>query len=985
MASIKKLLGVITNIDDFCLSVSLPDNRHARVPINEISDAYTSILNDIVENNADQNSVSSLAELYKVGRFVLCATNPDTSNQAHEISMRPADVNRGITKQILSEDVPIYVSIASLEDHGYQLETGIKGASLFLDSKSAKRKYSFGENFFVKIKSDQDKNASLSSKTVNFALLYPGLIFSSKIFSQDKEGLTTRIGSMDVEVPFLHLPPEFQASKSSIKARIYQVDIDNKHILASLLPHIVENRVTKSEKQIIPGTKLDACKLERNLKNKVIFSQDEKRIVVKKSLINKDYVGDLTENRDFECRVIGYSVFDSYYVGNMQKNVLSNDYLALSTVRPGDVLTATYKEMRENGAIFQIGDNISAFVPILHFSDVPLKNPDKIFSQKSKFKCMVLTPSKSGRGLQVTLRTSLVHSVVPVLGSKDHDPSKNFITVMGYVVHRSEKGILLAGCANATGYVLARELGLDSTNGNSWFKEGLFEVGSVLKCRVISLKSTNPNPFFYLSLDLKSETMKSDQSQVGLVCKCTVKCVTDTGLKVSLKLDKKTAQEAILPFSFYSDSHREYGVLVKFPSGVIALAPYRWLADKVMKLDDEQDNLAYWKERLPIGLTVEAKIMQIDLMKRYLVSLTCRDLYQSSSTDRSDLMSLLARNCFKRSQALCYKVLGLKTGAKVAFIAKNGPVEGSLEGQIKIGKHTWKARMNAHFLEGAKAPRKEIDCQVIALENEMATVVPWQNSEADTPPEGEMLKATIVYVNADLTMVKLPKPFSSIGLLSRRCCPNQWENNPILTEASATEVGDELQVKVLDPVTDSVFMCQLYKEEEEEAKKTDKQLHKGAKISLDELTLFSINDTTLLLRRGTQRFSLHVTDFSQDLDTCLKLFNESPIPGSLMSQIVRDLKYALVIDVPPKNSTIPLTLAKSLKLAVGQLVLGDVVKSSTDSHQMVVNLPNKNKGLIHKIFCENNQLPKSHLTQFRIIDRLQNGTFVLSKLDAHWL
>ncbi|VDP98186.1 unnamed protein product, partial [Trichobilharzia regenti] len=76
-------------------------------------------------------------------------------------------------------------------------------------------------------------------------------------------------------------------------------------------------------------------------------------------------------------------------------------------------------------------------------------------------------------------------------------------------------------------------------------------------------------------------------------------------------------------FAWVSD-HRDYGVLVNFPSGVRGLAPKHLLSEHHFPADSD------WKQLFPIHATVIAKIVEVDKQKhRCLISLKMFDIYNA--------------------------------------------------------------------------------------------------------------------------------------------------------------------------------------------------------------------------------------------------------------------------------------------------------------------------------------------------------------------
>ena len=82
-----------------------------------------------------------------------------------------------------------------------------------------------------------------------------------------------------------------------------------------------------------------------------------------------------------------------------------------------------------------------AFIPAMHMSDVPLKNPEKKFKVGDKVKCRVLRVDPEKRKVHLTAKNILVSEDYPIVSNYDQQHVGK--VTEGVVVSLSTEGILL--------------------------------------------------------------------------------------------------------------------------------------------------------------------------------------------------------------------------------------------------------------------------------------------------------------------------------------------------------------------------------------------------------------------------------------------------------------------------------------------------------------------------------------------------------------
>jgi rRNA biogenesis protein RRP5 len=106
-------LGCISHINELDLFVSLPHQLVGVVPITEISDAITAIVEKVANEDEDEDmeeeatALPNLADLFRVGQWVRCkVTSIQTDGKKIiELSLKPSLVNEDIIKVDITSGV----------------------------------------------------------------------------------------------------------------------------------------------------------------------------------------------------------------------------------------------------------------------------------------------------------------------------------------------------------------------------------------------------------------------------------------------------------------------------------------------------------------------------------------------------------------------------------------------------------------------------------------------------------------------------------------------------------------------------------------------------------------------------------------------------------------------------------------------------------------------------------------------------------------
>ncbi|CAE6393843.1 unnamed protein product [Rhizoctonia solani] len=621
----QRLLGVITSILPLALIVSLPNQLMGHVPIVNISSQLTSRLESTPSNSSsaeeseddEDDGVPSLSHMFRPGQYVSCTVKQvrpasstidfgakprDEEEKAArrvELSIRPDEVNVGVTAGDLRVGFYITGAIQSIEDHGYVVDLGISELSGFIPykdkSKPDTKRLSVGQvvtSTVVKLsenkrlctlstKSDAIRSASLTEATSAHALL-PGALVSALVTAVVPSGLNLQVlGYFGGTIELFHLPGGTESIKEGdkVKARVLW-DIPGSsppRFALSLLPHVIQltsasiqpappKESKKSKKKAEPtsedapvlreaypvGMLLEAVKVTRVESEWGLVCEvaDGVGAFVHISQISDSLVPQLSSvsgawriGSSHRARVIGYHALDGLLLLSLKPSVLELEYLQVADVEVGKTLKGTIVRLRETGLVVALSDKVTGLVTPLHYADIKLKHPERKFKEGSTVKCKVLSVNPERSRILLTLKKSLLDSTLPILAT--FDDAKVGMVTPGVVQRIEERFVILEYYGGVRALVPLNELTDTQTSSTS----GLFTIGQVVKSRITSIDKEQHRltasirqaaPSFQGPVDISNV-------QVGSTVSGTVSAVHEEN--VVLGLEKPEGGRALLSVS----------------------------------------------------------------------------------------------------------------------------------------------------------------------------------------------------------------------------------------------------------------------------------------------------------------------------------------------------------------------------------------------------------------------------------------------------
>ncbi|KAJ3219810.1 Protein RRP5, partial [Clydaea vesicula] len=570
------LLGVVKEINDLDLVISLPNQLTGFVAITEISDFITEKVENAakIEEEEDlEDSIPDLRELFEVGEYVVCAIinleNTTAAKKRVELSLNPKIVNISLKAPDISAGMNLMGTILSEEDHGYIIDLGIENSAGFLNKKGIEgqsKKFKDGAfkvgqlllsqvskveqgSKIIKLTVENEslkKNVISSTEKISFESLKPGFLIQGKVKESNENGIIVSFhdlfhGTVDVfHVGHLvqnievDLEQKFKEGQK-LKCRIIYVDEAKKRIGLSLNSNILHLSVdplsADINKQVGSKLALRVIRIEHG-KGVILASEDDTCVCyAHKSRIsdNSDYK---FEDKKFkigsiqEARIIALNPFDNIYSVSLQKSVLDQTFFQLKDITVGVVVKAKILRLTAKGIVCSVTDSINGFIPKLHMSDVLLCDP-------------------SERRLILTHKKSLLNSKLPKLVNYN-DITEGTITC-GVINSITNFGCFISFFGSVSGFAHISELSEDFLKHPA----EMFKIGQTVKCKVLgktddklrlTLKiSQNSVPFI--------KSLHSGQIVSGTIISKTNQCFV-------IKL-KDTGCKGVLPFKHLSDHNSE--------------------------------------------------------------------------------------------------------------------------------------------------------------------------------------------------------------------------------------------------------------------------------------------------------------------------------------------------------------------------------------------------------------------------------------------
>ena len=512
------LLGCVSSVADYSLRVSLPGRLVGTVSITAVSRPYTAALEAIAKGAEDGEAMAekirTMKDMFRVGQPLVVTVTKLERRDSHckvTLSAAPQAVHAGLTAGAVRKGLVLQSAVKSVEDHGYVMDVGVGGVTAFLPKKKADgddlaigqivpalvtkgceggtgRSISLTCETQKLARAVMDPKISLSAHT-----LIPGTAVKATVDKTIRNGIKVSFGNgLKGYVNANHLLDEIESIEegSTMILRVIYVVPTLNAVYLSAKKHL--NFGSSLENPFVAisiGASLKKAEVLRSGPHGLLLKLNETEVgfvaprqisddISPKEIRTKHPVGSRVGN----CRVIQFDYCEQAFVCSMKKAELSQRIVQWEQLVPGEKVGCRVKEYVEGGkgVLVEVGKNMTGFIPMMHLSDVPLKNPEKKFPVGAKLKCRVLKAEPEKRRLHLTAKSILVNEQYPIVA--DYDPSHVGTVTEGTVIIVKSQGLLLELFGGAKGWVPKSKLSTEEIE----YPEKLFFLGQVLKCEVVS-------------------------------------------------------------------------------------------------------------------------------------------------------------------------------------------------------------------------------------------------------------------------------------------------------------------------------------------------------------------------------------------------------------------------------------------------------------------------------------------------------------------
>ncbi|ORY31169.1 TPR-like protein [Rhizoclosmatium globosum] len=505
------LLGVVKQINELDIVVSLPHQMTGSVSITEVSD--------------------------KALPCIAISAEKEEKRRKIELSFNPSRLNATVDVEELCIGMNLSAAVKSVEDNGYIMDFGFKGKANathgFLNKKHASALLrSFGETekgallsvgqvIYCTILSIDATRRTIAlsaepeaiakavvpvSHTLSFPSIKPGLLLSTRVKSTiDEAGLCVSLfGLFDGFLELAHLGDKAGDGSGldatfkeggKVQARVLYVDNQRKRVGLTLNQSLVSWTTIEAAKF------LAACEVGSVYEEAEVVRVDgDVGLVVKvgEGCHGYVHVTRISDKEDAKIdskkhapgtkhtvRVLGFDFCDHLLQLTMKPSVLATPFLRHSEVKPGMLVTGTVTKVDTYGVFINLAEGIGALIPNAHLAEGTVSNPAKKFKVGSTVKGRVLSSEPEAKRISVTLKQSLVESELPIVAA--YDPSLVGTIVDCVITSIPKHGVYVSFYNKVTGFCPTNQLSTHHVTDASV----IFSVGQVVKGRITNVDVAN--------------------------------------------------------------------------------------------------------------------------------------------------------------------------------------------------------------------------------------------------------------------------------------------------------------------------------------------------------------------------------------------------------------------------------------------------------------------------------------------------------------
>ena len=547
------VLGRVQRITHRGLLLALPNNLVGHVALTEISPQFTESIRNQLEGvtggedepGEQDEDETNLNRYFRVGCFLRAVVVPShdesstqTKKERIDLSIQPHLVNVGLAKSNLAAGCTVQVSIASVEDHGLIVDTGIQGNSIggFIPTKQAGSAFDINSvkigavllctvnevgssGRTIKLSADSWRPSVSSEQyvlrdapTVN--CLLPGTLVELLLSQVSKSGLSGKImGMLDSTADVVHsgacegigeLQKRFSVGKK-LKGRLTftHLEQDGQKLGFSILPHVLQlnaqDHADEKSRHDLSKIISDAevvhvepgLGIYLQLPDDALAFAHKSRLSDSKTESLAEDTGKFRVGSKHQIRILEYNSIDRLYLVSLQESILQKPFLRLEDVEIGSVQKAKISriligEKGIKGLIVDLAEDINGLVPEAHLSDVVLKHAERKFREGLTVSVRVLSTDRERRQMRLTLKKSLVNSDQKLW--KTYDDVSVGDSTPGTLVKVESRGALVQFYGEVKGFLPVSEM------SEAYIRDATehFRVGQTVSVTALSVDAEIP-------------------------------------------------------------------------------------------------------------------------------------------------------------------------------------------------------------------------------------------------------------------------------------------------------------------------------------------------------------------------------------------------------------------------------------------------------------------------------------------------------------
>ncbi|KAF4118411.1 protein RRP5 homolog [Onychostoma macrolepis] len=506
------MLGCVKEVSDFQAVVGLPSGLVGYLPICNVCDSYTNILNENLDSEDSLKEVVPLPQLLTPGMLIRCVVSSlDSVKEGHislKVSINPKGVNKVLSSGSLKAGMTLSGCVESVEDHGFLVDIGISGTKAFLPKQSTSSKKDLNVGQYVTILIEEVKNdgrvvrlsqdpqalgkaCAETQQGWTLDTLLPGLLIRARIKRVTPHGLiVTYLSSFTGMVDVLHLDEDKASTYNTgdeVLVRVLYVEPSTRHVGLSLRRHllppggaVLDEVSSEQVSKVVQGCKMTAL---HHRSGALMKMPDGTTVFVHKNLLkeaNEEFnPNHLLTQPEHTLRIIDYSPMERMHVGTLRRSTVEIELFRYQDIKVGQIVEGTVMDLQKHGAEVRITNHISGLIPKNHLADVVLNNPEKLFTSGLKVKCRVLSVDAQQKKLYLTRKKALVESTLPLFLS--YADAKVGRISHGVIVCVKDFGCIVRFYEDVKGLVPKAELSKEYVTN----PEELFFVGQVVQAKVL--------------------------------------------------------------------------------------------------------------------------------------------------------------------------------------------------------------------------------------------------------------------------------------------------------------------------------------------------------------------------------------------------------------------------------------------------------------------------------------------------------------------